>query len=53
MRLPWECYRKHPLLVLGDVAVWIAGTVVHLYAGKENFLGISIRAISSMKGVSA
>ncbi|KAF3571454.1 hypothetical protein F2Q69_00058671 [Brassica cretica] len=35
---------------------WSFGSVVLLYLfmlGKENFLGISIKAISSVKGVSA
>ncbi|KAF3538187.1 hypothetical protein F2Q69_00022574 [Brassica cretica] len=30
---------EHPLSVLGDMIVWIAGTVICLYAGKEGFLG--------------
>ena len=37
-------------------ATWSSGSVVSSYAfmlGKENFLGISIKVISSVKGVSA
>ena len=37
-------------------ATWSSGSVVPSYSfmlGKENFLGISIKVISSMKGVSA
>ena len=49
----WKRNREHPLLVLSDMIVGVACAVVNLYAGKENFLGISTEAIPSTKGVSA
>ena len=35
----WECYSEHPLSVLGDMIVRIAGTVIRFYAGKREFHG--------------
>ncbi|KAF3608697.1 hypothetical protein DY000_02047804 [Brassica cretica] len=38
-RLLSDCYSEHPLSVLGDMIVWISGTVIRLYAGKGEFPG--------------
>lgn len=44
-------YNKHMLLMMGHLIIWITSSVVHF--GKENFIGISIRMISSTERVSA
>lgn len=43
-------HSKHSLLAQSRMIVWVIGAVINSMLGKENFLGICIKVISSTKG---